>query len=138
MTIRLICNQHVLDIKVQGRLMDRGANKGMAGSDTTQLLETGRSISLCGIDNHTVRDLKAVTAATVTKSHKGFIILILCEYCLMPNAKSIHSPLQLEFFGCKVYDKAASVNCGRTPYFQTPDGYKIPMYYLEGLPYIQQ
>ena len=140
-TIRLTVNQHALRVKIRGALVDRGANGGIAGSDTSilgRLDSYPRTISLCGIDNHTVRDLRIINAATVTKSHCGPVILILREYCYMPDAKTIHSPLQMEHYGCSIMDKSPTFNNHAIPHILTRDGYKIPMYVEEGLMYFKQ
>lgn len=138
MNIRLIVNQHILKLALRGALVDQGANGGIAGSDTIVIYYTGRTVSLSGIDNHTVQDLDVVTAASVVQSHTSYVIIIMRQYCHMRDAKSIHSPLQLEQFECTVSDKAPGVNNGETPFVKTPDGYKIPIYYDDGLPYFRQ
>ena len=71
--------------------MDRGANGGIAVSDTRIIdpeLDQG-SIDLCGIDNHTVRNLKIVTVGAVANSSWGEIIIILFQLASMPDGKTI-------------------------------------------------
>ena len=51
----------------------------------------------------------------------------------MPDGKSILSPLQLESNGCTVVDKARGLNGGEQPYFQSPDGHRIPLSMVHGL-----
>ena len=41
-------------------LVDRGANGGIAGSDSRVIQRTGRYINLSGVDDHTVRNLEIV------------------------------------------------------------------------------
>ena len=52
---------------------------------------------------------------------------------MLPDAKSILSPLQMEACGCTVMDKAAGVNEGKQPYVQSPDGYHFPLKKRQGL-----
>ena len=70
-------------------LIDRGANGGIAGTDTRVIDVTNRTIDLSGIDDHTVRNLPIITAGGVVRSNKGDIILVLNEYAHMPDGKSI-------------------------------------------------
>ena len=58
-------------------LIDRGANGGIAGTDTRVIDTTSRTIDLSGIDDHTVRNLPIVTAGGVVRSNRGEIILIM-------------------------------------------------------------
>jgi hypothetical protein len=51
-----------------GGLVDRGANGGIAGSDTSVISRSGKKIDLCGVNNHTIRNLKIGTAGAVVKS----------------------------------------------------------------------
>ena len=118
-----------------GQLIDRGANGGIAGPDVTFVSDTGRTLTLTGIDNHQVRDLRIIHGAVVVRSDHGEIILHLREYSYMPTGKTIHSPLQLEAYGCVINDKAPTVNKEIIPSIVTPHGYKIPLRITEGLPY---
>ena len=116
--------------------MDRGANGGIAGSDTRVIFRTGTYLALSGIDNHTVRDLELVHAAAVVRSHRGEVILILRQYAYMPDGKTIMSPIQMEKYGCVIHDQTPLIGKKKIPFLQTPDGYKIPMRITDGLPYL--
>ncbi len=72
-------------------LIDRGANGGIAGTDTRVVSTTGRTIDLSGIDDHTVRNLPIVTAGGVVRSNKGQTLLINNDHAHKPDGKSIHA-----------------------------------------------
>ena len=117
-------------------LIDRGANGGIAGTDTRVMHRTGRTIDLSGIDNHTVNNLPIVVAGGVVRSNKGEIILVMNEYAHMPNGKSIHSCGQIEFFKAHVHDKSPTIT-GKAPCIMTLEGHVIPISIINGLPYIK-
>ena len=86
-----------------GALIDRGANGSIAGRDMKVIETTDRTIDLNGIDDHTVRNLKIVTAAGVTMSAQGPILLIAHQIADMTfGSRTILSAVQLEHFGCVV------------------------------------
>ena len=60
-----------LPTKLWASLIDRGANGGIAGTDTRVIQDTGRTIDLSGIDNHTINNLRIVKAGGVVRSNKG-------------------------------------------------------------------
>jgi len=130
-------NDHKRAYKGIGALVDRGANGGIAGSDTRVIYRTGNTIALSGIDNHIVRNLELVHAATVVKSQVGEVILIMRQFTYMPDGKTIMGPVQMEHYGCIVKDVTPlGRNKKVIPYIQTPDGYMIPMRITDGLLYI--
>jgi predicted ATP-grasp superfamily ATP-dependent carboligase len=95
-----------------GALVDRGANGGIAGSNTSIILRSGKKIDLCGVNNHTIRNLKIGTAGAVVKTTKGEAILVMYQCALMPNTKTIHSSGQLELHGNTVQDKSPNLDMG--------------------------
>jgi hypothetical protein len=98
---------------------------------------TERTIDLSGIDDHTVRNLRLVTAGGVTKTPQGDIIIMINHAADMTrDARSILSAGQLESFGCKVQDISSKVN-GIPPSIITAEGYQIPIAFRKGLPYIK-
>ena len=119
-------------------LVDRGANGGIAGSDTRIIdpeLEQG-SIDLCGIDNHTVRNLRIVTVGAVAKSNWGEVIIILHQQASMPDGKTILSCGQMEHYKVKVNDKSPAIT-KTTPTITTVEGCVIPISFINGLPYLK-
>ena len=132
-----IVNDHRRAYKGIGALVDRGANGGIAGSDTRVIYRTKKTIALSGIDNHIVRNLELVHAATVVKSQAGEVILVMRQFTYMPDGKTIMGPIQMEHYGCIVQDiSPMGRNKTKVPYVQTPDGYMIPMRVTDGLLYI--
>jgi hypothetical protein len=115
-----------------GAFVDQGANGGIAGSDTSIILRSGKRIDLCGVDNHTIRNLEIGTAGAVVKTTKGEVILVMHQYALMPDTKTIHSSGQLEHYGNTVQDKSPKFGHG-PPVITTVSGHQIPMYIKNGL-----
>lgn len=133
--LQILTNEHQV-LRRLGALVDRGANGGIAGADTTLVYRTGSFLALSGIDNHTVRDLEIVHAAGVVKYHGGDVILMMRHFAYMPDGKTILSPIQMEQYGCTIHDKSPQGKKALQPYIQTPDGYKIPIRITDGLPYV--
>ena len=121
-----------------GALVDRGANGGIGGRDMKEISRyQHRTVDLTGLKEHTVRSLGVGTAGAWTRTQAGPVIIICNQYALMPDDKTIHSCAQWEAYGIKVHDKAPSANGGKTPYIETPHGFRIPMCIRNGLPFIQ-
>ena len=104
--------------------------------DTRVIEDTGRTIDLSGIDNHTINNLRIVKAGGVVRSNKGEVILVMNECAHMPNAKSMHSCGQMEHFKTGVYEKSPKVT-GKTPCLITLEGHVIPISIISGLAYIK-
>ena len=119
----------------QHSLVDRGANGGIAGTNLRKIADTGRKISISGIDNHQMNDMPVITAGGVAKSQYGDVILIFHQYAYNPLGKTIHSSLQLEHFKNIVNDKSMKVP-GGTQSILTNDGHIFPLDILHGLPYM--
>ena len=116
-------------------LIDRGANGTIVGRDMRVITRYDTTTDLCGIDDHTVQNLTIVKAGGVTRTQRGFIILIVDQGAYMPNGKTVLSCGQIEHFKCQVNEKAAAIT-GRTPSIVTLEGYIIPIATRRGLPYI--
>ena len=97
--------------------------------------ETTQTIDLSGVDDHTVRNLRIVTAGAVVKTQHGDVILRMNQYAYMHDAKTIHSCVQMEHFKTKVNEKAP-ITGADPPFIETLEGFKIPIYIENGLPYI--
>ncbi len=117
-------------------LIDRGANGGIAGTDTRVLARhPHRTVDIRGIDNHEITSIPIVTAGAVARSQRGEVILIMHQYAYHPQqGRSIHSACQLESFENAVNDR--SIHVGGLQRIQTIDGYVFPLSIRDGLPYL--
>jgi hypothetical protein len=93
-------------------MIDRGANGGIAGSDTRRISDTGRTVDVVGIDDHELPSISIVSAGAVVSTHLGPAIVILNQYGWYPaGGTSIHSSGQMEHFG--IVDDRSMVVGGR-------------------------
>ena len=76
--------------------------------------DTGNTIDLSGIDDHTVSNLKLVKAGGVTRTPKVEIIVIINQAAHMPDGRTIISTGQLEWFKNHVDERSKKIT-GRTP-----------------------
>jgi hypothetical protein len=51
-------------------LIDRGANRGVAGSDVRVIFKTNRTVDIRGIDNHRCTNIEIGTVSGVIWTHK--------------------------------------------------------------------
>jgi hypothetical protein len=123
--------------RARGSLIDRGANGGIAGSDTRVIARhPHRTVDIRGIDNHEITSIPIVSAGAVVRSQRGPVIVIMHQYAYHPQqGDSIHSSCQLESFHNDVNDKSIHVP-GGLQRIQTPDGYVFPLSIRDGLPYL--
>ena len=117
-----------------GALVDRGANGGMAGSDTRTIEHTGKFCDLSGIDNHEMTHIPLITAGSLVRTNNGDVIVIMHNYAKVPGHKTIHSSHQLVSNGISVDDRHHME--GGTHTITTNEGYKIPLSFRNGLPYM--
>ena len=115
------------------KLVDNGANGGLAGSDMRGIHRTYRKIKIQDIDNHEVTGLDVVTAATLLNTPQGKVIGIFNEYPYLWKGSSIHSSGQLEWLQTNVDE--TSVKVGGTQLVTTLDGYSVPLLIKDGLAY---
>jgi len=64
-------------------LVDHGAIGGMAGEDVMDLERGIKCATVNGINGHAVQDLPICTVATIVKSDKGPIIIIMHQYAYL-------------------------------------------------------
>ena len=128
-------SRHQNNQSIKNALIDRGANGGMAGEGMKIIAVTDRKVDVSGIDNHELTGLKIVTAGGVVKSQRGEVIAIIHQMAHVPGGKTIISSPQLEHFGIDVDDKNQKLQKGKQC-LTTPEGYVIPMNFINGLPYI--
>ena len=120
----------------KGSLVDRGANGGIAGTDSRIISVGTRRVDISGINNHQLDNLKVVTAGAVAKSQRGEVIIILHQYAQIPNHdRTIHSSGQLEHFKNHVDDRSCKV--GGKQMITTNDGYIFPLDIKSGLAYLK-
>ena len=115
-------------------LVDRGANGGILGSDAKVMLVHPREVDVTGIDNHELTALKIVDGVGKVLTHKGHVILWFKQYAYYGRGRSMHSSVQVESYGNKVYDK--SIRAGGLQSIVLLEGYVIPLDIERGLPYL--
>ena len=119
-----------------GALNDSGASGTIAGWDTSNEGGTGDKTDLIGLQEHTVRELPIIHAAFVCEAQgMGRVICHIPQSASMPDSKTVLSIVQMVANGCKVFDRPKSVT-GTQPYLQSPDGYRFPLKFRKGLPYM--
>jgi hypothetical protein len=116
-------------------LIDRGANGGVAGSDTRLIDKSLRSVHIQGIDDHIIKDVPIGTVGAVINTQRGEVIAIMHQYAYTGKGGTIHSSGQLKWCGNDVNDRSIKIEGGRQQ-LTTPDGYVIPIDVRHGLPYI--
>jgi hypothetical protein len=116
-------------------LIDRGANGGVAGSDTRLIDKSLCSVHIQGIDNHMIKDVPIGTVGAVVNTQRGEVIAIMHQYAYTGKGGTIHSSGQLKWCGNNVNDHSIKIEGGRQR-LTTPDGYVIPIDVRRGLPYI--
>ena len=79
--------------------------------------------------------MRLVTAGGIVKSQRGNIIIILHQLAHIPDGKTIISSIQAESFGITIDDRSSKLKRGNQV-IQTPDGYTIPLNFVNGLPYV--
>jgi hypothetical protein len=116
-------------------LIDRGANSGVAGSDTRLIDKSLHSVHIQGINNHMIKDVPIGTVSAVVNTQRGEVIAIMHQYAYTGKGGTIHSSGQLEWCGNDVNDCSIKIDGGRQQ-LTTPNGYVNPIDIRRGLPYI--
>jgi hypothetical protein len=94
-------------------LIDRGANGGVAGSDTWLIDKSQRSFHIQGIDDHMIKDVVIGTVGAVINTQCGEVIAIMHQYAYTGKGGTIHSSGQLEWCGNDVNDRSIKIDGGR-------------------------
>jgi hypothetical protein len=76
-------------------LIDRGANGGVAGSDTWLIDKSLCSAHIQGIDDHMIKDVPIGTVSAVVNTQHGEVIAIVHQYAYTGKGGTIHSSGQL-------------------------------------------
>jgi hypothetical protein len=71
-------------------LIDRGANGGVAGSDTWLIDKSLHSVHIQGIDNHMIKDVLIGTVGAVVNTQRGEVIAIMHQYAYTGKGGTIH------------------------------------------------
>jgi hypothetical protein len=117
-------------------LVDRGANKGIAGNNSRIIARTEKYIDLCGVDDHKVSNLELVTAGVVVMTQKGPLIIIMNQWARMVDGKMIHLSGQMEHHKIIVKEWAFAVT-NVIPCIELLEGYRTPLCFINGLPYMR-
>jgi hypothetical protein len=94
-------------------LIDRGANGGVAGSDTWLIDQSLCSVYIQGIDDHMIKDVPIGTVGAVVNTQRGEVIAIMHQYAYTGKGGTIHSSSQLEWCGNDVNDRSIKIEGGR-------------------------
>jgi hypothetical protein len=94
-------------------LIDRGANGGVAGSDTWLIDKSLHSVHIQGIDDHMIKDVPSSTVGTVVNTQRGEAIAIMHQYAYTGKGGTIHSSSQLEWCGNDVNKRFIKIDGGR-------------------------
>jgi hypothetical protein len=94
-------------------LIDRGANGGVAGSDTRLIDKSLHSVHIQGIDNHMIKDVLIGTVSAVVNTQRGEVIAIMHQYAYTGKGGTIHSSSQLEWCGNDVNNRSIKIDGGR-------------------------
>jgi hypothetical protein len=94
-------------------LIDRGANGGVAGSDTWLIDKSLRSVHIQGIDDHMIKDVPISTVGAVVNTQHGEVIAIMHQYAYTGKGGTIHSLGQLKWCGNDVNNRSIKIDGGR-------------------------
>jgi hypothetical protein len=94
-------------------LIDRGANGGVAGSDTWLIDQSLRSVHIQGINNHMIKDVPIGTVGAVVNTQRGEVIAIMHQYAYTGKGGTIHSSGQLKWCGNDINNHSIKIEGGR-------------------------
>jgi hypothetical protein len=94
-------------------LIDRGANGGVAGSDTRLIDKSLHSVHIQGINDHMIKDVPIGTVGAVVSTQRGEVIAIMHQYAYTGKGGTIHSSGQLKWCGNNVNDHSIKIDSGR-------------------------
>ena len=86
--------------------------------------------------DHKVDDLELVTAGAVVETQSGPIIIIMNQCARMINGKTMHSSGQMEHHKAVVKDQAHAIT-NVVPHLEPHEGYRTPLCFINGLPYMK-
>jgi hypothetical protein len=94
-------------------LIDRGANGGVARSDTWLIDKSLHSVHIQGINDHMIKDVPIGTVSAVVNTQRGEVIAIMHQYAYTGKGGTIHSSGQLEWCGNDVNNHSIKIDGGR-------------------------
>jgi hypothetical protein len=94
-------------------LIDRGANGGVAGSDTWLIDKSLWSVHIQGIDDHMIKDVPIGPVGAVVNTQRGEVIAIMHQYAYTGKGGTIHSSSQLKWCGNNVNNASITIDGGR-------------------------
>jgi hypothetical protein len=94
-------------------LIDRGANGGVAGSDTWLFDKSLCFVHIQGINDHMIKDVSIGTVGAVINTQRGEVIAIMHQYAYTGKGSTIHSSGQLKWCGNYVNDHSIKIEGGR-------------------------
>jgi hypothetical protein len=94
-------------------LIDRGANGGVAGSNTWLIDKSLLSVHIQGINDHMIKDVPIGTVGAVVNTQRGEVIAIMHQYAYTGKGGTIHSSGQLKWCGNDVNDHSIKIDGGR-------------------------
>jgi hypothetical protein len=83
-------------------LIDRGANGGVARSDTRLIDKSLCSVHIQGIDDHMIKDVPIGIVGAVVNTQRGEVIAIMHQYAYTGKGGTINSSGQLKWCGNNV------------------------------------
>jgi hypothetical protein len=94
-------------------LIDRGANSGVAGSDTWLIDQSLCSVHIQGIDDHMIKDVPISTVGAVVNTQRGEVIAIMHQYAYTGKGGTIHSSGQLKWCDNDINNCSIKIEGGR-------------------------
>lgn len=114
-------------------LVDRGANRGVAGEDARVIFcDTHRKVDFRGIDNHGIASIPIVSDGGVTTTLQGEMIIIMHQHACCGKGKTVYSLGQIEWFKNDVNNELIKV--GGLQRIIANDSCVIPINIKNGLP----
>jgi hypothetical protein len=78
-------------------LIDRGANGGVAGSDTWLIDKSLRSVHIQGINDHMIKDVPIGTVGAVVNTQRGEVIAI-DKICIMTTRLACNQAIESSYW----------------------------------------
>jgi hypothetical protein len=116
-------------------LIDRSENGGICGDEMLVLEGSERFVDVSGLAGHKVSQLRIVTAQALINTHMGEPIATFHQMALLGKGKSILSCLHMEAFSADINDCSRMLPGGKQHILV--DGYKLPLDFKNGLPYLR-
>lgn len=116
---------------VPPKLIDQGANEGLAGADVRLISITKQPVTIKGIDSHNTNKLIIGTVQGVIYTQQGPVISIFHKYAYLRKGPTINSAIQLEHYENHVHNRSQRV--GGLQCVQTASGYVLHLHINNGL-----